>query len=82
MIHRQSISIQDYAQTKTSELNFWVAILGIATGLILGILLLRSFFTATLSEQTMIETVPAQQKMFQQAIAPAGYAGGPEDIAY
>lgn len=75
MIHRQSISINDYAQAKEAELNFWVAVLGIATGIVIGFLLLRSFFQVTLSENTLVEREPQANKMFQQDIMSASYYG-------
>lgn len=73
MIHRQSITLNDFAKAKETELNFWVAVFGITTGIILGFLLLRTFFQATLSEQVLIREIPQQNKMFQQQITPAGY---------
>ncbi len=59
-----------YIRAKEAELNFWVAFFGIATGVILGILLLRSFFQVTLAEQTVIETTPYEQEVMLEAPLP------------
>ena len=70
MIHRQSITIRDYVDTKEAELNFWVAVAGITVGIILGILLLRSLFQVTLSEQTLIETPLEQEQLMYEPVTP------------
>lgn len=58
-----------YIQAKEAEVNFWVAIAGIATGLILGILLLRSVFQTHTADQAIIEQLTeSQQLMFEAPI--------------
>ena len=69
-----------YVQHKEAELNLWVAFFGIASGLLLGYMLLRSFFLLTDSQQSYIKDVPESQKMFQQQIVPAGYISA-DDIS-
>lgn len=69
-----------YVQHKEAELNMWVALFGIATGIMLGFLLLRTLFQVTLSEQTYVNDIPESQKMFQQQIVPADYISG-DDIS-
>lgn len=69
-----------YVQHKEAELNIWVALFGIASGIMLGFILLRTVFQVTLSEQTYVKDIPESQKMFQQQIVPAGYISG-DDIS-
>jgi len=69
MTHSTAINVNGirYVQTKEAETNFWVAFFGIAVGVLLGILLLRTVFTGTLTEQSLIKNSTQEQYMILES---------------
>lgn len=65
MTHSTTLNINGmrYVQAKEVEVNFWVAFFGIAVGVLLGILLLRTLFTVTLAEQSLIDNSPQTKQI-------------------